>query len=71
MLVVMMLTPPTPLSPTTISSRSHVAQDKGGPNRLLTRSMSGCDVEQFLGSFRLSVAELVNQRVTCRVFLEH
>jgi hypothetical protein len=47
------------------------AQDKGGPNRLLTRSMSGCDVEQFLGSFRLSVAELVNQRVTCRVFLEH
>jgi hypothetical protein len=31
--------------PATISDRSRVAQDEGGPNRLLIRRMLGCDVE--------------------------
>jgi hypothetical protein len=32
--------------------------------------MSGCDVEQLLGSFWLLTTELVNQGAACRAILE-
>jgi hypothetical protein len=57
--------------PTNISRRSHVAQDEGGPNHLLTSGVSSCDVEQLLGGFWLFVAELVNQGASHHAAPEH
>jgi hypothetical protein len=50
----------------TSSSRTHVNQSKGGPNSLLTRGVSGCNIEQHLGGFRLLAAKLVDQRMAHR-----
>jgi hypothetical protein len=54
----------------TADGHACVNQSKGGPDSLLTRSMSGCDVEQLLGSFWLLMAELVNQRAARHGILE-
>jgi hypothetical protein len=35
----------------TVGARSHITQGEGGPNSLLTRGVSGYNVEQLLGSF--------------------
>jgi hypothetical protein len=51
----------------TTGGHSRINQSEGGPDILLARSVSGCDVEQFLGGFWLLVAELMNQRVARRV----
>jgi hypothetical protein len=48
----------------TASGRTRFSQSEGGPDSLLTRGVSGCDIEQLFGGFWLLTAELVNQRVT-------
>jgi hypothetical protein len=50
---------------------SRVAQDEGGPNRLLAKSVSGRVVEHLLGSFWPFVAELMNQGATHHAIPEH
>jgi hypothetical protein len=35
----------------TAGGRTRFSQSEGGPNNLLTQGVSGCDVEQLLGSF--------------------
>jgi hypothetical protein len=54
----------------TADGHACVNQTKGGPDSLLTRGMSGCDVEQLLGSFWLLMAKLVNQRAARHGILE-
>jgi hypothetical protein len=54
----------------TTGGRSHLSQSEDCPDGLLTRGVSGCDVELLLGHFWLLVAELVNQRAACRALLE-
>jgi hypothetical protein len=54
--------------PAATSGYTCVNQCKGGPNSLVTRGVSGCNVEQHSGGFRLFMAKLVDQRTTCRAF---
>jgi hypothetical protein len=54
----------------TTGGRSRLSQSEGGPNSLLTQGVSGCDVDQLLGGFRLLAAELVDQRAARSAILE-
>jgi hypothetical protein len=49
----------------------HVAQDGGGPDRLLTRGVLSGDVEWLIGSFQLFMAKLVHQGVARHAIPEH
>jgi hypothetical protein len=50
--------------PAIASSCSCVTLDRGSPNYLLTRGMSGCDVKQIHGSSQLLTTKLMNQGAT-------
>jgi hypothetical protein len=54
----------------TCSGRFRVALDENGPNHLVTTSVSWCDVEQLICSFRQFMAQIMNQGATCRAILE-
>jgi hypothetical protein len=49
----------------TISGRVCVASDEGGPDCLLAKGVSICDVEQLLGIFQLLTIRILNQGVAC------
>jgi hypothetical protein len=54
----------------TTSGRTCFNQSEGRPESLFYRGVSGCDVEQLLGSFWLLTAELLNQRAARSAVLE-
>jgi hypothetical protein len=55
---------------TTTDGHARVNQSEGDLDSLLTRGMSGCDLEQLLGGFWLLKAELVNQRAAHQAISE-
>jgi hypothetical protein len=52
------------------TGRTHLSQSDGGSDRLLTRGVSCCEVEQLHGGLWLLTTELVNQRAARSAILE-